>query len=63
VTHPSFGYGIWYQPFKPGPGRLVLRLDDPALEFGQGMAASATDLYFVLARRESDLWTASLDLR
>jgi serine/threonine-protein kinase len=63
VTHPSFGYGIWYQPFKPGPGRLVLRVDDPALEFGQGMAASATDLYFVLARRESDLWTASLDLR
>jgi serine/threonine protein kinase len=63
VTHPSFGYGIWYQPFKPGPGRLVLRLDDPALEFGQGMAASATDLYFVLARRESDLWTASLNLR
>jgi eukaryotic-like serine/threonine-protein kinase len=63
IRHPTLGTGIWYQPLGGGPGRMVLRVDDPALQLGQQMTASATDLFFILTRRDSDLWSVEVSAK
>ena len=63
IRHPTLGTGIWYQPLGEGPGRMVVRVDDPAMQLGQQMAASATGLFFILTRRDSDLWSVEVRRR
>ncbi len=58
--HRTLGTGIWLQTLRPSAARMVLRVDDPALDFGPGFDASSTRLYLTITRRESDLWTAEV---
>jgi hypothetical protein len=58
--HRTLGQGIWLQTLSPPATRLVLRVDDPTLDFGAGQDASVTHLYFLITRRESDIWTAEM---
>jgi Tol biopolymer transport system component/tRNA A-37 threonylcarbamoyl transferase component Bud32 len=63
ARHVQQGPGIWYLPLEGAP-RQVVRVNDPAVDFGTGyFTAGRGRLYFTLAQRESDIWTAALVTR
>jgi len=53
--------GLWSVSLTGGLPRLLVRLDDPALDLGRGIfAVSGNRLYIPLEKRESDIWTAEV---
>ncbi len=64
VTHDARGQaGLWAVALTSGAPRLLIRFDDPATDIGRGggnFAVSGNRFYFVLEKRESDIWTAEV---
>jgi Tol biopolymer transport system component len=61
VAHDASGQaGLWAVALTGGAPRLLVRFDDPATDFGRGgsLAVSGNRFYFLLEKRESDIWTA-----
>jgi hypothetical protein len=55
--------GVWSWPVRGGPPRLVVRLDDPALEpftFPGTVNVGPGGLYLTLVEQESDIWVMDL---
>jgi hypothetical protein len=55
---------VWSMPVEGGTPRLLVRMDDRSLQFGRGsMVVRGGELYFLMLRSESDIWSAELNDR
>ncbi|HEY3012620.1 MAG TPA: protein kinase [Gemmatimonadales bacterium] len=53
--------GLWSVALSGSAPRLLVRFDEPGIDFGRGnFALSGNRFYFPLEKREADIWTAQV---
>ena len=58
--HQDGRSGFWAVPAAGGPARLVVALDDPALDTPAQFSVGPDHLYITVSQYESDIWVANL---